>query len=128
MSKRAKNNHKGRAYQKAERAGKRAEFLICLRYLMQGYRLLYWRHRTIFGEIDLIMRRGTHICFIEVKYRKKWDSADSPVSVRQFHRLQNAALATYHTLSPDGAYSCQFDICLVHSVWRITKHPNHIPL
>ena len=128
MKKRADTSGKHRAYQKAERAGKLAELLICLRYVFLGYRLLHWRHRTQFWEIDLIMKRGAHLCFIEVKYRKKWVGADAPVSHKQIQRLQNAALASYHRLSPDGAYSCQFDIIIVHSPWRIIRFANHIPL
>ena len=60
----AKTNRQKRSYQMAEFAGKVAEFLIYLRYLMRGFRLIYWRHRTPFGEIDLVMRKGAHIRFI----------------------------------------------------------------
>jgi len=83
--------------------------------------------QSVWG-IYLIMKRGAHLCFIEVKYRKKWVGADAPVSHKQIQRLQNAALASYHRLSPDGAYSCQFDIIIVHSPWHIVRFANHIPL
>ena len=128
MVKRADRKVKHRAYQKAERARKLEELLICLRYFFYGYRLLHWRHRTAFGEIDLIMKLGAHLCFIEVKYRKKWVGADAPVSHKQIQRLQDAAVASYHRLSPDGAYLCQFDIIIVHSPWRIVRFANHIPI
>ena len=87
----AKTNKQKRSYQMAEFAGKVAEFLIYLRYLMRGFRLIYWRHRTPFGEIDLVMRKGAHIRFIEVKYRKRHHMADSPVTPVQMARLQRAA-------------------------------------
>ena len=97
----------------AELAGKMAEFLVYLRYLSRGFRLLHWRHRTPFGEIDLVMRKSGHIRFIEVKYRRLHHSADSPLTPAQMARLQRAAQMTYHQFSPDGRASCQFDVLFV---------------
>ena len=52
-----------------KRAGDRGEELA-LRYLSaRGYTLLRRNYRTRHGELDLIMRRGGIIVFVEVKLR-----------------------------------------------------------
>lgn len=112
----------------AEFAGKVAEFLIYLRYLMRGFRLIHWRHRTPFGEIDLVMRKGAHIRFIEVKYRKRHHRADSPVTPIQMARLQRAARLTYRQLSPDERAVCQFDIILVRWPFHCSIYENHVDM
>lgn len=124
----AKTNRQKRSYQMAEFAGKVAEFLIYLRYMVRGFRLIHWRHRTPFGEIDLVMRKGDHIRFIEVKYRTHHPMADSPVSHTQMLRLQRAAHFTYHQLSPDEMASCQFDILLVRWPYHCQPYENHIDM
>ena len=124
----AKTNKQKRSYQMAEFAGKVAEFLIYLRYLMRGFRLIYWRHRTPFGEIDLVMRKGAHIRFIEVKYRKRHHMADSPVTPVQMARLQRAARLTYRQLSPDERAVCQFDIILVRWPFHCSIYENHVDM
>ena len=95
MKQSADQNTKKRSYQQAERTGKLAELLICLIYMCRGFWPVSWRHRTIYGELDLVMRRGQHLRFLEVKYRKSGISADSPISHQQMKRLQNAGLACY---------------------------------
>ena len=124
----AKTNRQKRSYQMAEFAGKVAEFLIYLRYLMRGFRLIHWRHRTPFGEIDLVMRKGAHIRFIEVKYRKRHHRADSPVTPVQMARLQRAARLTYRQLSPDERAVCQFDIILVRWPFHCSIYENHVDM
>ena len=124
----AKTNRQKRSYQMAEFAGKVAEFLIYLRYLMRGFRLIHWRHRTPFGEIDLVMRKGAHIRFIEVKYRKRHHMADSPVTPVQMARLQRAARLTYRQLSPDERAVCQFDIILVRWPFHCSIYENHVDM
>ena len=53
-----------------KRAGDRGEELA-LRYLTaRGYTLLRRNYRTRHGELDLIMRRGGTIVFVEVKLRR----------------------------------------------------------
>ena len=103
MVKRADRSVKHRAYQKAERAGKLAELLICLRYFFYGYRLLHWRHRTAFGEIDLIMKRGAHLCFIEVKYRKNGLAQMRLCLTNKFNASKMRhwqAIIAYHLMGP----------------------------
>lgn len=43
---------------------------VALFYLMtKGYRPLKWRYRTPYAEIDWLMRKGSCLVVVEVKYR-----------------------------------------------------------
>lgn len=49
--------------------GKLAELKACDYLQKKRYKLLDVNYRSRFGEIDLIMKKGKFICFIEVKMR-----------------------------------------------------------
>ena len=53
----------------AERGGRRAEFIAAWFLRLKLYRVIARRYRTPVGEIDLIVRRGRTIAFVEVKQR-----------------------------------------------------------
>ncbi len=49
--------------------GKLAEMKVCDYLQKKRYKLLDFNFSSRFGEIDLIMKKGKYICFIEVKMR-----------------------------------------------------------
>lgn len=51
--------------------GKLAEMAACEYLEKRRYKLIDVNYSTRFGEIDLIMKKGRYICFIEVKMRNK---------------------------------------------------------
>ena len=57
-----------------EAKGRRAEWLAALWLGLKGYRLLARRVQASGGEIDLVMRRGDQLVFVEVKARATLDS------------------------------------------------------
>ena len=67
------------AYQAAERAGRRAEFLTKFLYHLAGYSCIAARQKTPFGELDLVMRRRKKILVLEVKCRRPSSDADEAV-------------------------------------------------
>lgn len=53
----------------AERRGRRGETLAAWYLRLKGWRVLARRVQTPRGEIDLIVRRGRTLAFVEVKWR-----------------------------------------------------------
>ena len=52
---------------RAYRFGLRAETVASLFLMLKGYRILARRYRTPAGEVDLFVKRGNLIAFVEVK-------------------------------------------------------------
>jgi putative endonuclease len=75
----------------AERRGRRAEALAAWFLRAKGYRLLARRFRTPVGEIDLVMRRGRTVVFVEVKQRPNEAEALDAVTARGRQRIARAA-------------------------------------
>lgn len=77
--------------QAAERDGRRAEWLAALWLRVRGYRVLARNVRTPLGEIDMIVRRGNIVTFVEVKCRQTEGDARRAVTVKQRQRIARAA-------------------------------------
>jgi putative endonuclease len=82
--------------QARERAGVWAEIAAAACLLLKGHWILARRHRTPFGEIDLIARRGRRLTFVEVKQRQSLIEAESALEAMHGDRF---ALAVEHWLS-----------------------------
>ncbi len=107
---------------RAERRGRRAEWLALAALMLRGYLPLARRFRNPAGEIDLIMRRGRLLAFVEVKARQTFAAAAEAVTERQRHRLVAGANA-WLALNPRFAgYSMRFDAVLVAP----RRWPRHI--
>src|SRR4051794_19573544 len=77
--------------QVAQRAGHAGERLAALRLQLTGYRILARRFRTKVGEIDLIVRRGRVVAFVEVKRRVQAVAAAEAVTPATRRRIRRAA-------------------------------------
>ena len=75
----------------AETRGRRAETIAAWYLRLKGYRVLARRYRTPAGEIDLIVRRGRVIVFVEVKHRPSEDAALGAVTPAARRRIARAA-------------------------------------
>lgn len=67
---------------------------IALRYLQgKGYKLVEQRARSRWGEIDLVMRKGGEVVFVEVKLREsaRFAEAREFVDAHKQRRLRNTA-------------------------------------
>jgi len=78
---------------KAERLGRIAEWIALVYLIFCGYWPLAVRYKTAYGEIDLILKRGTKILFVEVKYRKKPSSFENAILPKQQKRIVSACIA-----------------------------------
>ena len=70
--------------------GHRAEGIALLFLMAKGYRPLARRYAASGGEIDLIVKRGGTIAFVEVKARSHMDDALAAISARKRQRFARA--------------------------------------
>ena len=87
------------------------------RYLQQhGLKLLEQNYRSRFGEIDLIMRDGTSLVFIEVRLRRNASFGGAAASI-DAHKQQRI-IRTAHQYLAGLAHTppCRFDAVLMDNV------------
>ncbi len=77
--------------QAAERRGRTAEALAALWLQLHGWRILARRARVPGGEVDLVMRRGRTLAFVEVKARATATSAAWSLDEYRLRRVVAAA-------------------------------------
>ena len=75
----------------AYRKGLIAEWLALAWLMLKGYRPCAWRYKTPVGEIDLIMRRGQTLAFVEVKARQNKADALAAITPKNQQRVARAA-------------------------------------
>ena len=76
-----------------ERRGRRAEWLALGVLMLKGYRPLAMRVSAAGGEIDLIVRRGDTIAFVEVKARARIEEAKEAIGTVKRRRFSRAVRA-----------------------------------
>lgn len=95
---------------KTQAIGQRAEQDALTLLTGRGLKLVTRNYRCRGGEIDLVMRDGESIVFVEVRYRRSRDfgGALSSVDLRKRQRLTRAA---QHYLATSGWRGpCRFDV------------------
>ena len=105
----------------AERRGRLAEIAALLLLALKGYRVIGRRVRTPFGEIDLVVRRGHVLAFVEVKARDEMAKAAEAVSPRQRQRIVRAAAWWLARRPAFGNHLMRFDAVLV-APRRLPRH------
>ena len=75
----------------AHRFGLKAELIAVLLLRLKGYSVISRRYTVPGGEIDLIVRRGGSIAFVEVKARADLDDAAAAISATKRRRIARAA-------------------------------------
>lgn len=112
-------NRRARAGQQAWHSGRMAEEQIAGCYQVAGCDILARRWRGAAGEIDLIVREGSTIVFVEVKASATHACAAERLGRRQMDRICRAACEYCGSL-PDGqATEMRFDAALVDAEGRI---------
>lgn len=95
-------------------AGLAAEGLIAQDYERRGFAVAARRWRGKSGEIDLIVRDGDGLIFIEVKQSRNFERAARALSAAQMRRLYRSA-EEYLGTQPRGTLTdVRFDVALVN--------------
>jgi len=115
---------KERSGKVAYHAGLAAEDQVAQLYAKSGREIAAKRWRGSGGEIDLIVRNGTEVIFIEVKKSKTHAKAAEHLTPRQIARIYDAA-AEFLGGEPRGqATDVRFDVALVDQFGRIELREN----
>lgn len=97
-----------RTAQRSHATGFEAEWLAAALLRLKGYRILHRRFSASGGEIDLIVRRGETLVFVEVKARAKLDDALTAITADKRRRVSRAA-RTYLGRLPTLPQTIRFD-------------------
>ena len=97
--------------------GAMAEALACRHLGEQGLRLLARNYRCRHGEIDLIMRDGSTIVFVEVRLRNRTDFGSGAESVGAKKQARILASAE-HYLQRHATLlvGCRFDVVSIRRI------------
>jgi putative endonuclease len=88
--------------QLAERRGRQGERRAALWLQLKGWTVLDRRKKTPLGEIDLVVRKGKLIAFVEVKWRKSAAELDFAIDEYRLRRVAAAAEAVAHLYATNG--------------------------
>lgn len=101
----------------AEAWGRSAEVQARAEYCAHGAVVLAERFRAPResggGEIDLVVRLGDCVVFVEVKARRRAETALGSVSPAQWRRLEAAALSFLAARSDLNGLDMRFDLAIV---------------
>ncbi|MFK7973490.1 MAG: YraN family protein [Rickettsiaceae bacterium] len=85
--------------------------------------MLHHRYKTTVGEIDLILKKGKNIIFVEVKARK-YGMHENIISTTQQQRIIRTAELFFAKNPQYAEHNCRFDLALVqpYRLPRIIKN------
>ena len=101
-----------------EAQGRRGEALAAWWLRLKGWRILARRVKTPRGEIDLVVRRGKVVAFVEVKWRASAADLDLAIDEYRLRRVAAAAEAVAHRFVRAGELQ-RIDVLLLA--------PGHFP-
>ena len=100
--------------------GRAAERLALLWLLLRGYRPLAIRFAAAGGEIDLVVRRGATVAFVEVKTRDTMEAALAAIDGAKRRRIRRAARAWLARHPEAARLTTRADaLCLAPGAWPV---------
>ena len=96
----------------AEASGRAAEDEAARWLEAKGWTVLARRIRTRAGEIDLVMRDGATLVFVEVKYRRRAADLDTAIDEFRLSRVAAAAEQVAHRYA-EGPADLRIDVVLL---------------
>jgi putative endonuclease len=105
----------------AEQRGRRGEALAAWYLRFKGWRILARRVKTPRGEVDLVVRRGRTVAFVEVKWRAGGPQLALAIDAWRLKRVAAAAEAIAHRFVRAGDLQ-RIDVLLLAP----RRFPHHI--
>lgn len=104
--------------------GLMAERIAIIFLILKGYRILKWRFRSIFGEIDIIAKKANVIVIIEVKARRYKCNIEEILRFKQIQRIKRSA-ELFLAKNPRFHHcDLRFDFIEVGRFFLIKHYPN----
>lgn len=95
--------------------GEEAERLAARYLLRHGLSLVEKNYRCRYGEIDLIMRDGASLVFVEVRLRSRGDYGGAAASIDGAKRGKLVRTAEHYLATLRKVPPCRFDALLLHA-------------
>ena len=112
-----------------EGSGRWAEHVAAVFLMLHGYWILARRHRTPYGEIDIIAQRGKRIAFVEVKHRRTREDAEAALRPHQARRVAQAAAHWIKQRRQFAEYEQSFDaVFVLPRAWPILVRDAYKPV
>jgi putative endonuclease len=103
-----------------------AEKVAMILLFLKGYKILKWRYKTHFGEIDIIAKKSKTLIAVEVKARKSAFLYEEVLLPKQISRLKKA-LDFFHATNPQlHDHDLRFDFIEVNRFFWPKHHVNFI--
>ncbi len=103
--------------------GLAAENSVARCYARAGLQVLRRRYRGPHGEIDLVLRDGPVLVFVEVKRGRSHDGALHRISRRQVDRIRASAAVFADTEAGAPGAEMRFDLATVDAAGAVRLHP-----
>ncbi|MEO1767500.1 YraN family protein [Thiobacter aerophilum] len=97
----------------ARSRGEAAEQVALAHLLAQGLSLVTTHYRSRFGEIDLILRDGPTLVFVEVRLRSSQRFGGAAASITAHKQQRIIATARQFLASQKRLPPCRFDVVLL---------------
>lgn len=117
-------NHPLRKSRGTYQDGLWAESAAAFIFRLKGYRIIAQRYKTPVGEIDLIVKRGRMVAFVEVKYRRSLREALECLTPSMKGRITNAARHFIAAYPQYGDYDMRFDLLALSGIFSFRHLDN----
>lgn len=97
------------------RTGQRAEAIAEAHLVARGLRTLARNYRCRVGEIDLVMRDGSTLVFVEVRARASEAFGGAVASITPAKRRHLVRAARHYLATTGYDVPCRFDVVLLQS-------------
>jgi putative endonuclease len=106
--------------------GQQAENTACAFLQQHGLTLIEKNYRCRSGEIDLVMRDGRQLVFVEVRYRRSLTYGGPIESIDYRKRLKLIATARHYLVARKVRSATRFDVVGISADKQVRWIPNAV--